>query len=264
LSITEHYILDDYAQNNALRDQDSWLKLLLGLGAILVCISSPGPFAPLAIALTMTFITLFLARIPAGLYLSLLSIPFSFAIFSCIVILFISGGGTPLFSFSIAGVILTVTAGSANLALLLIARTLGGMCSLFFIALTIPMVEIFSVMHSLKLPKNFVDLSMLIYHFIFVLIGEAIAIHTAQMLKHGYSSFKNSINSFAMLSGMLFIRAMGKGEEMITAMDARCYDGKFVLPEEKHKPGVLAITLTLCVLAGFAAIAVLSATMTIF
>jgi cobalt/nickel transport system permease protein len=162
------------------------------------------------------------------------------------------------------GLTLTITTGSANLALLLIARTLGGMCSLFFIALTTPMIEIFSVMHSLRLPKNFVDLSMLIYHFIFILIGEAIAIHTAQMLKHGYSSLRRSLNSFGMLSGMLFIRAMGKGEEMMTAMDARCYNGKFVLPEENKKPGTLAIFLSVIVLSMFAIVAAIAGKMTIF
>ena len=105
---------------------------------------------------------------------------------------------------------------------------------------------------------------MLIYNFIFVLIGEAIAIHTAQMLKHGYSTFKKSVNSFAMLSGMLFVRAMGKGEEMITAMDARCYNGRFVLPEENPGSGMLAAGLTICFLVSLVAISVFSATMRIF
>ncbi len=57
------------------------------------------------------------------------------------------------------------------------------MSSLFFIALTTPAVELFSVMRDLRLPKEFVDLSMLIYRYIFVLIGEAIAMHNAQVMR---------------------------------------------------------------------------------
>ena len=260
----DHYILDDYAQNNALRNQDTRLKLLVGIGAMLIGLLSQSPVTPILIALTMAIITIFLAKIPARLYLALFTIPFSFAFFSCIVILFTSGGGMTLVSLLVGPVNVTITTGSANLALLLIARTLGGMSALFFIALTIPMGEIFSMMHRLRLPKNFVDLAMLIYNFIFVLVGEAIAIHTAQQLKNGYSSLSRSINSFGLLSGMLFIRAIGKGEDMMTAMDARCYNGKFVLPDETKRPGVPAVMLSAFFLAGFSVIAMLTMTIRVF
>ena len=107
----DHYILDDYAQTNALRDQDTRLKLLLGTGAMVICAASPGPVAPLAIAASMSVIILVFAKIPLRLYLSLLSIPFSFALFGCIVILFMSGGGSPLVSFPLFGITLTITTG---------------------------------------------------------------------------------------------------------------------------------------------------------
>ena len=38
--------LDYYAQANALRDVNSYLKFILGIGAILICVVSPGPVAP--------------------------------------------------------------------------------------------------------------------------------------------------------------------------------------------------------------------------
>ncbi len=248
--------LDGYAQVNALREVDSRLKLFLGLGAILIALVSPSPGGSLFIAVSMASITLFLARIPARVYISLLLIPLSFALFSVIVILFVTGGGEPIFTISAGEFSLTITTASANLSFLLLSRTFGGMCSLFFIALTTPMIEIFSAMHTLRIPGVVIDLSMLIYHFIFVLIGEVIAIYNAQTIRHGYTTLRRSVHSMAMLGGMLFIRSWHQGEELITAMDARCYDGKLELPGEPHGSGTLPIMavvsfLALCVLVSW-------------
>jgi cobalt/nickel transport system permease protein len=42
-----HDLLDDYAHSNALRDTSPRLKLLLGLGAMLISVASAAPIAPL-------------------------------------------------------------------------------------------------------------------------------------------------------------------------------------------------------------------------
>lgn len=253
-------ILDEYAQKNALIDVSSSIKLITGIGAILVCISSTSPVAPLFIAASMAFITIMFARIPARLYLSLLMIPVSFALFSSLIILLMSGGGVPLFSADVVGVPLSITTDSANLALMVITRTFGGMCSLYFIALTTPIIEVFAVMQQCRLPRGLLDLSMLIYHFIFILIGEAITIHTAQVLRHGYDSFRNSLHSFAMLGAMLFIRAWQQGEELIVAMDSRCYDGQLELTSTARRTGPRIVTavflyLGICVWIAYASAA---------
>ena len=116
--------LDYYAQANALRDVNSYLKFILGIGAILICVVSPGPVAPLFILFTLSAITLVFAKIPVGVYAELLLIPLTFAVLSVIVILFLSGGGEPILTFSIANVPLTVTSGSANLGFLVLVPDL--------------------------------------------------------------------------------------------------------------------------------------------
>lgn len=219
-------ILDDYAQQNALRTVDARAKLLLGGGAIIAALVSAGPVAPAFIAVSMAVITVAIARIPGRFYATLLTIPLSFAVISAGVILFLSGGGEAIWSMPLCGITLAVTTGSVNQAVLILSRTFAGMCALFFIALTTPMVEIFTVMRALRLPPEFVDLAMLIYHFIFILVGEAVATRNAQEIRQGYAGFRNSIRSFSMLAGTLFVRSWEKGEELILAMDARCYDGR--------------------------------------
>ena len=252
--------LDYYAQSNALRDVNSYLKLILGMGAILICVASPGPLAPFFILVTLSAITLVFAKIPVRVYGELLLIPATFVGLSVIVILFLSGGGQPLLTVSIADIPLTVTTGSANLALLVLVRTFGGMCGLFFISLTTPMVEIFSVMHTLRVPPVLIDLSMLIYHFIFVFIGQAIAIHNAQTIRQGYTSFKRSLNSMAMLGAMLFIRAWKEAEDLIIAMDSRCYDGKLELPGHQNPPKTVVIAAISVYLGLCIAVAIMTST----
>ncbi|MFB3766199.1 MAG: cobalt ECF transporter T component CbiQ [Methanotrichaceae archaeon] len=250
-----HDLLDDYAHSNALRNTSPRLKLLLGLGAMLLCISSTAPIAPLFVAVTMSLITVGLAKIPKRFYSALLMLPLSFALLSAAVVAFMHGGGDQLIAFNVLGITLSIQEGGANLALLLIARTFGGMCSLFFIAMTTPMIEIFSVLKSLGVPDFLVDLAMLMYRYIFVFIDQAALIHSAQVMRLGDAGFKNTLNSHTLLSSVLFIRAWEQGERLIVAMDARCYDGKLSLMEHVSKAeprAIFAVTGYMAVVAALA------------
>lgn len=217
-------MLEDFAQTNDLRETSPGLKLFLGLASILLCVSSPGPVAPLLVAASMSAAILVLAKIPARVYARLLLIPVSFAVMSIAVVLFVTGSGAVLFE--VPGLPLAVTADGANLAVLLLARVFGGMCSLFFIALTTPMTEVFDILRRLGVPTVLIDLAMLIYRFIFILIEEAGQIYRSQVMRLGYGRFRESVNSFGMLAGALFLRTWESGEALVLAMDARCYDGR--------------------------------------
>ncbi|MDN5341096.1 cobalt ECF transporter T component CbiQ [Methanoculleus bourgensis] len=242
-----HTILDDVAQVNGLRETSPGLKLFLGLASILLCVSSPGPVAPLLVAAVMSAAVLALAKIPARFYVKLLLVPVSFAAMSTAAILFVTGGGTVLLE--IPGLPLAVTADGANLALLLLARVFGGMCSLYFIALTTPMTEIFDLLRRLRVPAVLIDLAMLTYRFIFILIEEAGQIYRSQVMRLGYGKFRESVRSFGMLAGALFIRTWESGEALVLAMDARCYDGRLAIPGETRPVSVPALALGLLYLS---------------
>ncbi|HZD44103.1 MAG TPA: CbiQ family ECF transporter T component, partial [Methanomicrobiales archaeon] len=156
------------------------------------------------------------------------------------------------------------TSGAADLTLLVIARALGGTTSLFFIALTTPIVEVFSLLRSWGFPAEFTDLAMLVYRSIFVLIGEAIAIANAQTMRHGYTTVKASLSSLSMLGSMLFIRAWDRGEELLTAMDSRCYDGILEFPEERRKVSRKGIISVIAYLSCSTLVLVLSAPLQVF
>ncbi|MDD4161935.1 MAG: cobalt ECF transporter T component CbiQ [Methanothrix sp.] len=253
-----HNLLDDYAHGNALRENSARLKLLLGLGAILLCVSSTTPIAPLFVAITMSLTVVILAKIPGRIYFQLLLVPLSFALLSAGVVAFMHGGGQTLFSVTLFGFNLSIREEGANLAALLIARTFGGMCSLYFIALTTPMIEIFAVLKSLRIPQSVIELSMMIYRYIFVFLDQAVMIHSAQVMRLGDAGTKRSLNSFAMLCSVLFLRSWEQGERLIVAMDSRCYDGKLDLMEQSGRAEPRAIMAAAVYLATASAIAVLT------
>lgn len=253
-----HNLLDDYALDNGLRDASPRLKLFLGLASMLICVSSSSPLAPLFVALTMSLATVLLAKIPGRIYSHLLLVPLSFALLSAAVVAFMHGGGTALIQLPLFGLDLAVREEGAKLAFLLLARTFGGMCSLYFIALTTPMIEIFATLRSLRIPSSIIELSMMIYRYIFVFLDQAARIHSAQVMRLGDARARSAINSFAMLASVLFLRSWEQGERLVLAMDCRCYDGKLEMMEQAGKATGRQMLAAAAYLALASTIAVLS------
>lgn len=253
-----HSLLDDWAHTNALRDVSPRLKLLLALGSIILCVSSASPITSIFVAATTSLIIVIAARIPVRIFSGLLLLPLSFALLSAAVVAFMNGSGDQIFSASAFGLDLGIREEGARLALLLIARTFGGMCSLFFLALTTPMIELFSVLKSLRVPDSIIELSMMIYRYIFVFLDQTVMIRNAQVMRLGDAGLRSTMNSFAMLTSVLFVRAWEQGERVMVAMDSRCYDGRLDLVEqtERAKPG--AVLAVLGYLATITAIAFLT------
>jgi cobalt/nickel transport system permease protein len=255
--------LDEYALKSPLRYKSSELKLGLVIIALLVGVMSTSPVAPLFIALTMSLSTIILGKIPLKFYTKLVLASLSFAIFGAVIILFFFGGGEEVFSLTVLDHSLAARAGGVNLAVLVVSRTVCGMCCLFFLALTTPMVELFAMLKAARLPDALIELSMMIYRYIFVFLDEALRMRYAQITRLGYSGFRGSIRSFSMLAGSLFLRTWEQGEKIYTAMDSRCYDGKLSIFKEKRDIKALEATMTSVYIAFIVALAYLTRDFTI-
>jgi cobalt/nickel transport system permease protein len=259
-----HALLDDYALNSPLRDKSNRLKLALVAAALLVGVSSTSPVAPIFIALSMSLATIRLGKVPARFYAELATAPLGFALFGALIILFFFGSGPKVFSLELLGRSIGASAEGADLAVLVVSRTLSGMCCLFFLALTTPMVELFAVLKALRMPDSFVELSMMIYRYIFVFLDVAIRMRRAQTMRLGYDGFNSSIQSYSMMAGSLFLRTMEQGEKLYTAMDARCYEGRLSLFEDKRPAKIQEILAASGYVTIIAAIAYISRGATLF
>ena len=227
-------LLDDYALASPLRHHNNWLKLIIVAFGLLVGVSSSSPVTPLFITLSMGFATVFFGKIPLTFYLKLVLLPLGFAAVGSVVILFFFGTGCEVFSLEILGYRLVANAGGVEMAILIVSRTVSGMSCVFFLALSTPMIELFAVVKRLGIPDSVIELAMLMYRYIFLFLDVAISIKYAQTTRLGYTSFRRSVYSIAMLASTLFIRSWEQGEKLYIAMDSRCYDGKFTVFESRR------------------------------
>ncbi|MHC1626678.1 MAG: cobalt ECF transporter T component CbiQ [Methanoculleaceae archaeon] len=251
-------LLEDLAQTSGLRGINTWLKLAVGLGAIVLCLLSKSYIPPLFISLLLAAAILGPARIDPRTYAELFILPCTFCVMGVAVIILVAGGGEVYWSWNLfPWLSLSITSGSINTAALVFSRVTGGMSGLIFIALTTPMTDLFAVMRRCHIPVAVVDLTMIIYRSIFIIMDRLVTTYHAQLMRLGYSSFSESVRSFATLCGSTFIASWETGESFIRAMDARCYSGKFVVLGEtqpvtlKHSlaAGVFLVTSAFVVYA---------------
>lgn len=240
-------LLEDIAQKNGLRETNTYLKLTAGIGAILLCLLSSSYLPPLFIAFVLSCAILFLARVSAWTYGELFILPLWFAGISAAGIILISGGDDVYWLWTILPEFsLSVTRDSLNLGIFVFCRVIGGMSALCFISLTTPMTDIFIAFRQCKVPEAVIDLMMIIYRTIFILMDQVIQIYHAQVMRLGYSGYRESIRSFATLCGAAFIASWDAGDDLVRAMDARCYNGKFALLGE-NRPVEMVPLLTVTI-----------------
>jgi cobalt/nickel transport system permease protein len=257
-------LLEDIAQKNGLRQVNTYLKLAAGIGAIFLCLLSTSYIPPLFIAFILTCGILFLARVDVKTYTELFIHPFWFAIMSVTGIVLVFGGETVFWSWDpLPWFSLSITRESINQGFFVFCRIIGGMSAVCFIALTTPMTDLFIVMRQCWIPEVVIDLAMIIYRTIFIILDQVKQIYNAQVMRLGYSTFQESIQSFASMCGAVFIASWNAGEDLIRAMDARCYDGKFALLGENRPVERIPCLAVVVFLVLSIAVVIVSGTITI-
>ena len=252
-------LLEDIARKNRLSAVNTYLKLTAGIGAIVLCLLSGSFIAPLFIAVVLSLAILLLARIDPATYGKLFVLQFWFGFLSVAGLILTYGGGSVFWSWSPAPWLsLAISQESINQGVLVFCRILGGMSALCFIALTTPMTDLFIVLRRCRIPEPVVDLMMIIYRTIFILLDQVSQIYHAQVMRLGYSGIRESVRSSGTLCGAAFIASWNAGEDLVRAMDARCYNGRFAVMGE-NRPietvPVLSLVLFLAVSSGIVLIA---------
>lgn len=247
-------LLEDIAQQNGLREVNTYTKLAAGLGAILICLLSGSYVAPLVIALVLTVTLLVIARIDPATYGEVFVAPLLFAGLSVGVIVLLAGGEGAFWRWQpLPWLSLSISSEGINQGIYVFSRVIGGTSALLFIAFSTPMTDLFLVMRRARMPEEVLDLAMIIYRTIFLIMDQLVLVYRAQLMRLGYSSFRESVRSFSTLAGSVFIASWEAGEDLTRAMEARCYDGKFTVLGEGRPvslPSAIAVVLFLAISAG--------------
>jgi len=229
--------LNEIAVLSPLRHKNTTLKVFLVLFGIFAGLLSDTPVLPFFMGSCIVFATLFFGKIPFSFYSKIFALTLAFASISCLMLLitFSNNESLVLFSYPVFGRAVYVTAQSLNFSILVFSRAFNGIAFIFFLSLTTPMIELFSYFKKIKFLDVLMELTMLIYRYIFVFISLLFSIQFAQKMRFGYRNFKSGVYSAGLLVGSLFVQTIEQGDRLLLSMNSRCYDGKLPYYEASYK-----------------------------
>jgi len=234
--------IDRQAYTNGLAKNSPTTKIFFALSALVIAVSAPTIIIPIVILIINVTLLLTIAKVPARFYLHLLEYPTFLLTLSCIILaLFIGFGGEPIAQVNLPWFTWTIYQNGITMAITTFFRVEGAISSTFFLVLTTSMTDIFVTLRKIKIPKVLIEISLLIYRYIFVFMEVTAKMNMAQKLRLGHSSIKRRLRSLALLAGNLFIRTLEQGERTFTAMNARGYDGNIRILEDLPKPRKISI-----------------------
>lgn len=233
--------IDRYAYTNNLAKGPPATKIVFALSTLVIGVAAPSPIIPLFIFLTNTILLLSYAKIPVQFYWKMLLYPIATAMLSCVIIALFFGYGEPVTEITLPWFSWTIFKNGVTMAVAAFLRVVGGLSCLYFLVLTTSITDILVTFRRIRVPLILIEMSLLIYRYIFLLLEIATQMNTAQKLRLGHSGWKKRIKSTALLAGNLFIRTLEQGERTFTAMSARGYDGEIRTLDDLPRPRAWSI-----------------------
>ena len=139
---------------------------------LLLSVLSASPIVPITVFIIMLVLIIACSPDPrAILSLTYLVYPLIFAAVSCIFIALFFGNGTPLTEIAFPWFNWIIYNNGITIAFITFFRVLGAVSALFFLVLTTTMNDLFISLRKIHIPKVLIEISLLIYRYIFVFHG---------------------------------------------------------------------------------------------
>jgi len=229
--------IDQFVYSNNMRDVHPGEKFFFAITTMIICLMVKNPLIHLLVlGITLTFL-IKKARIPGFVVGKMLLVPMGFLVLGVITIAFSWGPdqGEFLLSINLGSHYLGVTGAGLKTAGFIFLQALSSVSCLYFLALTVPMIDLIYVLKLLKVPSLVIELMMLVYRFIFVFVETAFQIYTAQSSRWGYSSFRRSIYSFGVLFANLWGKVFIKSQALMDSLQSRGYEGEIRVLHPSYK-----------------------------
>ncbi|MGL4910801.1 MAG: cobalt ECF transporter T component CbiQ, partial [Romboutsia sp.] len=214
-------LIDKYAYTNNLKDIRPSAKAIVGLTLLILSMILTSKTLLIGIILLMSFVLIVLAKIDFKNYVALLKIPISFLIIGVCINLINVGfeNQNMIYSIKLFDMYIGTSIESINISLYILIRSMSCLSCVYFIVLTTPFNDILILLKKMRLPNTAIELSMLIYRFIFIFLEEVSEIKKSQQLKFGYINLRTSYKSLGMLGSILFKRMVMRYEELSISLD---------------------------------------------
>lgn len=228
--------IDKYAYNNNLRHISPDIKASIGSIFLTISMIFQNKLILVGIMLLMSLSIVCMAKIDIQNYFKLLKIPMYF-LFIGIALNLINIAFTSenmLYSFRVWGIYIGTSKESINTSIYILLRSMSCLTCVYFIVLTTPFNDLMFLLKKMHLPDTVIELTMLVYRFIFIFLEEISDIKKSQQLRFGYINLKTSYKSLGLLVSMLFERMIIRYEDMSISLDVKLYDGKFHIVGDRH------------------------------
>ncbi len=113
-------------------------------------------------------------------------------------------------------------------------RAIAATSCLYFIFLTIPVIELVQILRRCHCPTLLTDLLLLMYRFIFTVLRTARELRTAQVSRNGYRTWKLSMSSLGILVGQLLQRTLIHYRQISLSLAARGFAGDLRVWHSRH------------------------------
>jgi cobalamin biosynthesis protein CbiM/cobalt ECF transporter T component CbiQ len=248
--------IDSYAYTNQLSQTSPATKIFFSASMLILCVLSASPIISIAVFIICAALIVGAAQIPWRFYLDMLTYPLVFAAVSCVFIALFFGYGAPLATVPTPWFNWIIYTNGITTAITTFFRVLGAVTALFFLVLTTTMNDLFISLKKIYIPKTLIEISLLVYRYIFIFMEVSAKMTTAQKLRLGQTGWAKRIRQTALLAGNLFIRTLEQGERTFVAMSARGYDGNIRVLEDQPKPNwtIIAGIILLDVMLGLIAL----------
>lgn len=222
-------LIDKYAYTNKLSNINPKIKGSIGAIFLIASMLLKNKLLLLSIVILMSFIIVYVANIDIKSYVKLLKIPIYFLVISISVNLInISFDSRDLlYSFNIYKLYIGISNKSLDTSIYTLLRPMSCLTCVYFFILTTPFNQVIFLLKGLYIPDIIVELSMLIYRFIFIFMEEINDIRKSQELRFGYINLRTSYKSLGILGSLLYKRMMKRYNDMCVSLDMKLYDGKF-------------------------------------
>ena len=210
-------------RDNALTRIDPRVKLVIALAALTAVVTSERPVLPLGV-FGVCLGTIAALRIPAKLVALRLAAPLSTVAILVVIQTFVTGT-TPLFALTLGGWTLTAKAEGFRQGLLLGDRVLGALSIVLLLGIATPAHRIFQALRGFRISKDWVEVAILMYRYIFVLMDRVGDLAAAQRLRLGYTAPRRGLASFAALAGATVVHSFEQARRTHDAMRLRGYRG---------------------------------------
>jgi cobalt/nickel transport system permease protein len=210
-------------RDNTLTRIDPRVKLLIALAALIAVVTSARPVLPLGL-FVLSLGTIASLRIPVKLVALRLAAPFSTVAILVVLQTFVTGT-TPLFALTLGGWTITAKAEGLRQGLLLGVRVLGALSVVLLLGITTPAHRIFQALRGFRISKEWVEIAILMYRYIFVLMDRAGDLAAAQRLRLGYTAPRRALTSLSALAGATVVHSFEQAGRTHDAMRLRGYRG---------------------------------------